>query len=391
MAHSYRNERDVPPNGRIVAAGVTLNVVGGATFLLLPLFLEAASVDLGFTERQIGIVSALVGTGATVANLAASLWMRRSAWRKTAWLTVLGMIAIYVASMFCRGFLPFAALQFLGGLCSGSLFSLSMTALSDTRSPVRAFVYATVADAAYQVFGLIAGPSLVHHGMRGVLALFTALCVIGILAISSLPAHGRTGTQQFRLAGLLNAPVLLALAGALLFFANVGAYWTYIERLGRAANLSLSAVSNSLSLATAASLGSLIFAWWLGNRRGMLVPLALSAAATVASTLLLLGTPGLLAYAASAVIYSNAWGLSFAYQYGFVHEVDTSGSGVAACPGFQGAGQAAGAALTALFVTEHSHAGVLWVVNLSVLMSLGCFALALRLRPPAAADMAPEV
>jgi predicted MFS family arabinose efflux permease len=385
MTHSYPNERDVPPDTRIVAAGVTLSIIGGATFLLLPLFLEAVAVDLRFTEPQLGIVSALVATGATVANVAASLWMRRSAWRKAAWLSLLGLIATCVGSMFCRGFPAFSTLQFLGGLCSGSLYSLSMTALSDTRRPIRAFVYATAVQTAYQVFGLVAGPFLIHHGIRGVLWLLTGLCAGGTLAISSLPRHGRSQSQQFRLAGLLNAPVLFALVGCLLFFVNIGAYWTYIERLGRAANLSISAVSNSLGVATAASLGSMIFAWWLGNRRGILMPLALSAVGTVASMLLLLGTPGLFAYATSAVIYNNAWSLSYAYQYGFVHEVDTSGSGVAACPGFQGTGQAAGAALAALFVTEHNHASVLWLVNLSVLMSLGCFVLALRLRPRAAA------
>jgi MFS transporter, DHA1 family, inner membrane transport protein len=204
------------------------------------------------------------------------------------------------------------------------------------------------------------------------------------LAVAPLPRHGRSQAREFKATGLLKAPVLLALAGCFFYMVNLGAYWTYIERIGAAAHLSISAISNTLGFSSAASIIGLLIPWWFGNRRGVLMPLALSALATVASLLLLVGTPSLFAYVLSAVVYGNAWNLLVTYQYGVVHEVDTSGSGIAASPGFQGAGQAVGPAIAALFVTEHNHSSVIWVANVSVMICLACFVLALRLHRRAA-------
>ena len=365
-------------------AGVLLSAVGLATFLLMPTFVEAIATDLHYTEQQVGLVSAAVSLGNTVSSLFAPAWIRRFSWRFATLLTVSGLLFGNIGAMFLHALVPFIVLQGLIGLCGGSLYSLSLTILSDLRHPDRYFAFAIGAQTLYEVAGIFAGPWMMHHGGAGaILALFAALAGGGLLLIGWVPrcGHEHPGARRAvpRGQGLLSAPVILALIGCFLFYTNVGALWTYVERIGTAAGNSLDAVSDGLAFATAASMGGVFIAAWLGGRRGYLMPIAVSAVVTVISVLMLAGRPGVPLFVIANCLYGIAWNLSMSYQYSAVNLVDGSRRGVALAPAFHGAGGAAGPALAALFVTETDHAGVLWVVGNTVMASLGFFQLAFRL------------
>lgn len=363
-----------------MVAGVGLSVVGFATFLLMPQFIEAAVADLRYTEQQVGVLSSVVMVGNTLAAVGASMWIRRSSWRLVATIALIGLLIANGASMAVHGLAAFAALQGIGGFCGGSLYSLSLTVLSDCRRPDRYFAYAIGAQTVYQIFGLVAGPFLIHHGgVDAMLGLFAGLCVLGLLLVRLVPVHGRSQSVAPSGAGLLSGPVLLALAGCFLFYVNIGAYWTYIERIGTTAGIEFGAISNGLAFSTAASMAGVFLASWLGGRRGFFIPIAASAVAIVLAVVLLTGNLRLTAYVVSAVIYGIAWNVSVTYQYSTVNVVDQSRRGVALAPAFHNAGGAAGPAVAALFVTQTDHSGVLWLVSVSVLASAACFLMALRL------------
>ncbi len=312
--------------------------------------------------------------------------IRRSSWRLVASITLVGLGMANGASMVLHGPAAFIALQGVVGFCGGSLYSLSLTILSDCRRADRYFAYSVGAQTMYQVFGLVAGPFLIHHGgVNAMLGLFSALCVLGLLVVGFVPVHGRLRTAVPSAAGLLSRPVLLALAGCFLFYVNIGAYWTYIERIGTTAGIDLTAISNGLAFSTVASMAGVFLAFWLGGRRGFFLPIAWSALAVLLAVVLLLGKLQLWAYVVSAVVYGIAWNVSMTYQYSTVNIVDRSRRGVALAPAFHNAGGAAGPAIAALFVTVNDHSGVLWLVSVSVLASLVCFLIALRLHARAAA------
>jgi predicted MFS family arabinose efflux permease len=374
---------------RAMLAGVALSVVGIATFLLMPQFIEAAVADLRYSEQQVGILSSAVMLGTTLAALFAGVWIRRSSWRLVASIALIGLLLANGVSMFVHGFTWFVALQGVVGFCGGSLYSLSLTVLSDGRRPDRYFAYAIGAQTMYQVLGLVAGPFLIHHGgVNAMLALFAVLCVLGLLMVGFVPAQVEIQRAAPSGAGLMSRPVLFALAGCFLFYVNIGAYWTYIERIGTTAGIGLGAISNGLAFSTVASMAGVFLATWLGDRRGYLLPIAASAVAVVLSVVLLTGKLQLTAYIVSAVIYGIAWNVSMTYQYSTVNIVDRSRRGVALAPAFHNAGGAAGPALAALVVTRADHSSVLWLVSVSVLASLVCFVTALRLhgRAPVGAE-----
>jgi predicted MFS family arabinose efflux permease len=363
-----------------LAAGAVLSTVAIATFLLMPQFIEAAVADLHFSEQQVGILSSLVEIGTTVAAVGATFWIRRSSWQMAATLSLIGLMAANAASLVVHGYAPLLILQGIVGFCGGSLYSLSLTVLSDTPRPDRGFAFAIGAQTIYQIFGLIGGPFLLHHGgFNAMLWLFIALSACGLPLLRWIPAHGRHHAAAASAGGLLTGPVLLALVGCFLFYVNIGAYWTYIERIGTTAGLGLSAISNGLAFSNAASLAGVFLASWLGSRRGFLMPIWVSAVAILISLVLLTGHLQLPAYVLSAVIYGIAWNLSMAFQYSTVNVVDRSRCGVALTPAFHNAGGAVGPAIAALFVTEHDHVGVLWVCTVTASVSVVCFWLALRL------------
>lgn len=132
-------------------------------------------------------------------------------------------------------------------------------------------------------------------------------------------------------------------------------------------------------------MGGVFLAAWLGERRGLVLPIGASAVAIVAAMLLLTGELHLTAYVVSSAIYGNAWNLSMTYQYSMVNAVDRSRRGVALAPALHNAGGCVGPAIAAFFVSEHDHGSVLWLVSISVLASLACFMMAKQLQVKAAA------
>ncbi len=376
---------ETPAEQRAMLAGALLSCVGLASFLLLPTLVEAAVSDLHYTERQVGILAAALSAGQTLSGLLSALWIRRSPWPRAAAVTLLGLVFANGAALVAHDFIAFVALQALVGLFGGALYSLSLTILSDGARPERHFAYAIGAQTVYQIAALVAGPALIRAGgANAVLGLFIAMSTAGLLLARWTPAQGHRGAGAGpAYSALLSMPVLLALVGCFLFYVNIGAFWTYVERIGSAAGLGLDAVSNGVAFATLTSLAGVVFASWLGVRRGYVSPIAASAVVIVLAAAMLAGRPSLVMFVAANIIYSIAWNVSMTYQYSVVNAVDESRRGVALAPSFHSAGGAAGPAVAALFVTATDHDGALWLVGGSVLASVACFVLALRLHGPA--------
>lgn len=360
-----------------ITATVVLSVIAVATFLVLPQFVTAAVEDLHFSERQAGLLSAFLMSGTAVAALAAGGWVRRVHWRWAAGIALCGLVVTNLASLRWHGVVPFMALQCAAGFFGGSLYSLCLTMLSDSHHPDRNFGYSVAAQVAFQVIGLLTGPALIRHGgVNALLELFTAMSAIGLLLAVRLPSAQHRAEAAHAFARLLNARIALALLGCFLFFFNVGCYWTYVDLIGAASGLSTSGLANGLAIGVAFGIAGGLLASWLGERRGRLLPIAVSAVVTIVAVLLLKGHVGIDAFVGSAVLYNVAWNLSLTYQYSTVNAVDRSGCAIAVAPAFHSAGAAAGPALAALLVSPRDHTSVIWLVCTSVIASLACFAAA---------------
>ena len=98
-----------------VWAAALLSCIGLGTFLLLPTLVEAAVIDLKFSEWQLGILSAGLSGGTMVAGLCAPGWIRTVSWRAAASACLVGLILANGGAMLAHAFVEFCVLQCLVG------------------------------------------------------------------------------------------------------------------------------------------------------------------------------------------------------------------------------------------------------------------------------------
>jgi predicted MFS family arabinose efflux permease len=349
-----------------------------AAFLVLPLYVGAAAQDLGLDQQQIGFLASAVAGGSAISSVGMMLLVRKIRWRRAGAVTLSLLLVPMLCSVFIDDARWFVALQGLAALGSGSTYSLALTALADRRHPDRAFGYSVAAQVSFQVVGMLTLPHLVARaGIDGILVLFVCMALAGLLLLRWFPGQGRELAGVDHKPSLINLPMLLALGGCFFFFFNVGAVWTYIERMAVLAGLSATQIGNSLALGVAVGIPAALLASWCGDRFGRIGPLSLGALGTLVALVLLDTEMSLTVYVLAAALYNFVWNFSLPFQYAVVNAVDAGGSGVAAAPAFHGAGVAVGPGLAAMYVTETSLAAVNWVAGIGVVLSLMLFVVAL--------------
>ena len=215
-----------------LGAAIALTVIAMAAFLVLPLYVGAAAQHLALSQQQLGFFAAAVATGSAISSVAMMFLVRRLPWRPMAWAALVLMLAPMTMSLWVDSAAAFMALQAVAALGGGSLYSLALTALADSRHPDRAFGFSVAAQVAFQVLGMLLLPGLVSRaGLDGVLLVFIAMELLGLLLVRTLPDTGKPLPPVVGRAAIVSLPALLALAGCFCFFFNIGAVWAYLERM----------------------------------------------------------------------------------------------------------------------------------------------------------------
>ncbi len=311
-------------------------------------------------------------------------------WRTAALVSTIGLVTCNAACIVLHDFWVFSLLQGLSGFFGGSLASLSMTALSDSRDHDRNFAFAFAVQVLFQVGGMLAAPVLAAHGgMSAVLVALIAVDLIGLCMVPLLPGNRRALEQGKFSQAILAGPTLCALTGCLLFFLNVGCFWTYIEPIGAGSGFDPARIGTGLAIGVAAGIPGALLASVVGIRVGRLAPLVLAGLMTVLSVFLLRGTPGFGQYVAAVALYNFAWNNALVYQFSVVNAVDRTGRSVAVAPAFYSAGSAVGPGIAAFFVDANSYDVVLALVAGSVALSTIFFIAAIGLHRRAIGAIAP--
>jgi MFS family permease len=365
---------------RSLVAAIGLTVIAMAAFLVLPLYVGAAAQTLTLSQQQLGFLAASVAAGSAISSVVMMFLVRRMPWRRLGTAALLLLLLPMITSLLVEDAVGFMALQGLAALGSGSTYSLALTALADSRHPDRAFGLSLAAQVAFQVTGMLLLPWVVSGaGLDGMLGVFIALELIGLFLVRWLPSTGKVLPPAAVKVAIINVPVLLALGGCFFFFFNVGAVWTYIERMAVLAGFESQQTGIGLAIGVSFGIPGALLASWCGDRFGRVAPLTVGALGTVLALALLNQAMPFAAYVLAAALYNFVWNFSLAYQYAAVNAVDPGGRGVAAAPAFHGAGAAVGPALVALYVTQTSLVAVNIAAGIAVMLSLLLFVWAIGL------------
>jgi MFS transporter, DHA1 family, inner membrane transport protein len=369
--------------------GITiLNVISLAGPLVLPLFNESLQQSLHLSAAKIGEVAAVGMVSAMVSNLLTKYWVHRFSWTSAARILLIGLIVADLLWFVCeRHWVSLLAIQSLTGLLSGSLYSLTLAVIGDGTHADRMFGVIMSAQVAFQVVGLLSGPLILRHGsLNLIITIFALFYAASLLLTSLLPARSRSSVTTVSFISLMRLPTMLGLAGCVFFMLNVGAYWTYVELIGKHAGLGDAGVATSLAMGVSVGLLGGLAASWNGrrfNRNGLL---AVGALMIVGSVWLLLPPLSMGQFAISCGIYNLAWNFSLALNYSAINAIDPTGHVLPITPAFHSAGAAAGPAIAALLVGSYGYDCVIWLAAGGAILSVGCFfasSAVLRTRIPA--------
>lgn len=372
---------DTRPAGgwSIVTIASALNVVGCAGFLILPALVQGAQQTLHMNDREVGVLSAVAMVGSVLSSLLATSWVRRLNWRAAARVALLGMLVSYGLSILFHQRLPFYLLQALAGFFAGSLYSLSLTILSDGEKPDRNFGIAIAAQVILQMSGLLLGPALLHRaGINSLLGLLAILSVLSLMLTVPLPTRGRAVSPIVKLNVLLRGSTTLALFGCFFYLMNATTFWTYIAIIAQRGGLGEQQIATGLAIGVTGGFVGALGASWVGTRIHRNWSLTIGAFTTIAAASMLIGPLPVVRFTLSCLLYNFAWNYSLTFQYAAVNDTNPSGHAVAMAPAFHTAGAAAGPAIAALMITPKDLAVVFWLVDAGVVASWTCFLIAAR-------------
>ena len=282
---------DVDRPSAIVSVTV-LGVVGSIVFLLLPLLLGAFAENLSLDARQVGFLASADMAGFFIAAAVATLWVRRANWRRVVALAAALLVVCHSLSGFLESLTPLLLVRGTAGFAGGTLMSIALTSLGDTRNPDRFFALFISGQLSLGALALWRMPGLIAaYGLRGVFIALAVVTAAAALCIPWIPKRGQPRESAARGSSRATSirPGVTALLGCLAFNTGIMAVWAYMERIGNAAGLEPSVIGGALSLSLLAGLFGALVAAALVDRFGRVLPIAASVVLQLVALFLVAG------------------------------------------------------------------------------------------------------
>ncbi|MGI9324129.1 MAG: MFS transporter [Pseudomonadales bacterium] len=351
------------PLARLAALG--LAVAGALYYNLLPLSLGLLQEEEGFSNGQLGLLSAAFFLGFNLLSGTSFFWVQRFSWRNIALLATSVSLLAMGAMAFANTFIGLAATSVLAGGAFSALYALAAAIIGEQTNQTRWFGLKISVEglSGAVLFVVLPGTLIASMGFDGIL-LGMAIAVLLLCPLWLwLPDRTPIGvTASSAKAEALNSnvfPVWLALIGTLVFFAGQTTIWAFIERLGSTAGYDSEAVTTLLSVTLLCAVAGSMTAATLGNRLGNRTPFILSCLIFFAAVFCLNYPQSFPAYAfgACAAMFSVAAGLAFGIAEIAVQ--DPNGRFIVLSVPAVGAGAMFGPGLAGFLADAHGYGAVL--------------------------------
>lgn len=340
----------------------------------MPIYAGAAAASLGLDESQVGLLASTDFAGIALASILAPFWIRRVNWRTTAMVALALMLLGNILSIYADTFSDLAKIRFPTSFAGGALMSICLASLSDTTKTDRNFGIAIAAQTIAGTIGLFGLPYLVAS--RGVDAIFTTVAT-AMLLVSPATLYLTAGGKKLNESNLEGRVFVLlpfvGLIGMLMFFSNIGAVWTYLERIGSEAELSATFIGKALAFSNLVALGGAITATIIADRFGHLRPLFAVAVAQVLALVMLMLRVDAITFVVAISLYAFFWNYAIPTQMSATARADPTGRLIVLATAFQGAGAAVGPATVAAFLQPNSFNAVYLVACVFCVLSLLLF------------------
>jgi len=311
---------------------ITLGVIGSIVFLLLPMLIGAFTEILSLSTTQVGLLGSADMTGMFIAALVATGWIRTCNWRVIAALACGLLIACHILSGFVQSFVPLYLIRVLAGFAGGSLMSIALTSLGDTRQPDRFFALFIAGQLTLGGLGLWLFPGfLAQFGLRGVFSALAVVVLCASLFILFIPQQGRKieptpiSPSRDRAKNHSLLPGLMALLACFIFNLGIMAVWAYLERMGNAAGLEASFIGSTLAMSLFGALCGALLAAVMADRFGRVIPLIITVVVQIIALLLLGGEITKNSFLAGVMLFAFTWNFPVPFQLAITVTMDISG------------------------------------------------------------------
>lgn len=351
--------------------------LGPAAIILMPMLVGGVIDDFGFTEQQAGYIASLEGMGLVMASLAAALWIRKVSWTIMLAYAFIALALLNVLSAHLNEFIPLSTVRFFAGFAAGTIFAITVAALGDNRQPDRAFGIAQVMQGAMMFFAFAGAPYiLARWSVSGLYYLLAAASVLMMLTLRRYPSAGAQKNAAERVGGATpvhRGLLWIGLLASFLFFCNIFGFWTYIERVGQAAGLSLETIGLALGLSQFAAILGAGAAVIASDRYGRAAPLVLALIGQILVLWLLLGQFASITFYLGAGLFQALFMLANSYQLGVIAKMDNRGNFLVLTTAFQGLGAAIGPGIAALLIDQGDYSRVNLMAAAFCLVSIVLF------------------
>ena len=351
----------------------------------IPVLIGALIDGLAMNEAEVGLLGTVELLAVALGALAAAPLAGKVSNRRLALFGCLLAITAQFLSAAAGSLYLLAGLRVIAGAGLGLAYAAAAMAAAATANPDRVLGYSVTAGLMAFVV-LLPGFAMVvaAAGYKG------GYVALGMLVICLLPVMGWLDRGKVRPSGPGSAPALpgRSLIGLLLCIAffNIGsgAIWSFSERIGRQAGLTLEEAGFIIATGAFSGVAGSLFAGWLGGRWGRRRPVMLALVLAGLGYMILADATDRVSYITGVNIYWVTYMFLMPLMIGAGAAMDAAGRAATLAAGTISLTFALGPACGGYIVTWFSYAAIGWFSCVLCLLA----ALAFVLVPPAPQSLA---
>ena len=360
---------------------VVATVTAFTSQMAVPFWVGAVIDSFGLSAETAGTIAAVEFTMVAVVSYAIAYRIHRHSVRSLCTIGFALLILANGASAFMDSPGALTFFRAIAGAGKGLVISAAFGLAGRSTSPARAFALLNAGYTLFSAITLLAVPFAIKgYGASGAFAALCVATIVGACLLPWVPSHRAeedspaVATQEASstsgVGGVLALLSLIVLVGASLVL------WTFVERLGLRAGLSITEIGMVLSAAAVITLAGPVLAHWLDVRLGYLMPIVLGISIQLVISALLGWVASAAVFIAAVPLLHAAQLFAVPYLQALISLADPKGRFAAAAGASMTLGAAIGSYLGGVTVTHLglSHVGTVAVAMLVLVVVLAFMA-----------------
>ena len=318
--------------GIVMAAGL----MGG---YVVPLTIGGLVEGPGFDVSSAGNLGAAELFSVALSSLFLSSFLHRLSLRKVAAIAVLVSALCQFLSATTENYQLLFLFRVLVGAGCGALIAVVNSIVATSETPEKSYGWVFTISASLFTLLLICLPQVLKfHEHRG---LFVALGIVTLVVITQMPKIPYDSKQGIdnRSCASLSPSISIPTVATFFFILTVvyifmGGAWSFSERIASSIGIDLELVGVLLGLSTSAGIAGSFTAALIGNRLGLLLPIAIGFISSGLSALLILLAYDIWSFGAGVLLFGYIYMFCITYVLSLAAALDKLGRVAIATNGY---------------------------------------------------------